>query len=176
MKRVIIRQLDGEGLMGCLKDLTDILLASVQNGASVGFILPYEHAESRAFWNDDIKPLVTSGSRQLFVAWVDQRVVGTVQLGLAEMPNQKHRCEVAKLLVHPGYRGQGIAKNLMHVLEDHARKLGKHLITLDTRTGDAAEPLYRSLGYQTAGMIPDYCRAPEEDRYESTTYMYKVLS
>jgi hypothetical protein len=63
----------------------------------------------------------------------------------------------------------------MAELEDLARRLGRTLLTLDTRTGDSAEPLYASLGYQTAGVIPGYCRHPFEDRLDSTTIMYKVL-
>ena len=44
------------------------------------------------------------------------------------------------------------------------RNCGRSLLTLDTRTGDNAEPLYTSLGYRTAGIIPGYCRDPFEDR------------
>ena len=36
-------------------------------------------------------------------------------------------------------------------------------------------PLYASLGYQTAGVIPGYCRDPFEDRLDPTTIMYKAL-
>ena len=56
-----------------------------------------------------------------------------------------------------------------------ADALGRSLITLDTRTGDKAEPLYTSLGYVTAGIIPDFCRDPFEERMHPTTIMYKHL-
>src|SRR3546814_4925595 len=49
--------------------------------------------------------------------------------------------------------------------------LERSLITLDTRTGDKAEPLYTSIGYQTAGIIPDFCRDTVEDRLDPTTIM-----
>ena len=49
------------------------------------------------------------------------------------------------------------------------------LVTLDTRTGDAAEPLYSGLGYETAGQISQFALAPEGDRIEATTYMFKLL-
>ena len=78
-------------------------------------------------------------------------------------------------MVHPDFRRQGIAKALMADLEGHAGQLGRSLITLDTRTGDMAEPLYASLGYRTVGVIPGYCRDPFEDRLDSTTIMYKTL-
>ena len=79
-------------------------------------------------------------------------------------------------MVHPHFRRQGIARALMAELERQAALRGRKLITLDTRTGDHAEPLYASLGYETAGVIPGYCRAPLDDRLESTTIMYKALA
>ena len=63
----------------------------------------------------------------------------------------------------------------MTALEDLARQRGRRLLTLDTRTGDHAEPLYTSLGYRTAGIIPDYCRDTLEQRFDPTTIMYKAL-
>jgi hypothetical protein len=53
--------------------------------------------------------------------------------------------------------------------------LQRSLLTLDTRTGDKAEPLYTVLGYQTAGVIPQFCRDTREERLDSTTIMYKAL-
>ncbi len=63
----------------------------------------------------------------------------------------------------------------MAELERLAGQRGRSLITFDNRTGDNAEPLYTSLGYQTAGVIPGYFRDPIEDRLYPTTLMYKVL-
>jgi ribosomal protein S18 acetylase RimI-like enzyme len=82
---------------------------------------------------------------------------------------------VSKLLVDPEFRRRGLARALMVAIERRAAGLGRSLLTLDTRTGDKAEPLYASLGYETAGVIPGYCRDPFEDRLDSTTIMYKTL-
>jgi ribosomal protein S18 acetylase RimI-like enzyme len=71
-------------------------------------------------------------------------------------PNQPHRAEVAKLLVAPAARRQGVARALMRQAEAVAQAAGRSLLTLDTRAGDAAEPLYRALGWQEAGRIPGY--------------------
>ena len=40
--------------------------------------------------------------------------------------------------------------------ETEARRLGKILLTLDTRAGDAAENLYRAMGWHEAGRIPGF--------------------
>jgi ribosomal protein S18 acetylase RimI-like enzyme len=156
-------------------ELGALLNACVHDGASIGFVLPHKRADSEAFWTKKVLPGVVDGTRVLFVAQKNGRIVGSVQLDYETPPNQRHRAEVRKLLVHPDFRRRGIAKALMAELERLASRLGRSLITLDTRTGDAAEPLYASSGYRTAGVIPGYCRDPFEDRLDSTTIMYKVL-
>jgi GNAT superfamily N-acetyltransferase len=80
-----------------------------------------------------------------------------------------------KLLVHPDFRGRGIARDLMAKLEGVARAEGLTLLTLDTRTGDMAEPLYLSIGYVLAGVIPEYARAPASPVLEATSFLYKKL-
>lgn len=73
------------------------------------------------------------------------------------------------------HRRQGIARALMAAVEDEARARGRTLLALDTRTGDAAEPLDRSLGFEFAGVIPGYCRDPFVDRLDSTTLIHRRL-
>jgi hypothetical protein len=63
----------------------------------------------------------------------------------------------------------------MQAVENTARKDGRTLITLDTRTGGLAEPLYLSMGYIKAGIIPRYAIDPEGQKLESTTILYKEL-
>ena len=90
------------------------------------------------------------------------------------MPIKRHHAEVSKVLVDPKFRRMGIARALMAGIERLASETGRWLLTLDT-AGDAAEALYRSLGYQLAGVIPSYARNPFEDRYDATRIMYKNL-
>jgi ribosomal protein S18 acetylase RimI-like enzyme len=156
-------------------ELGALLHACVHAGASIGFILPFAAGEAEAFWHDRVLPGVRGGSRVLWVAQQAGRIVGSVQLGYDTLPNQPHRADVSKLLVHPDCRRRGIARALMAALERRAGELGRTLLTLDTRTGDTAEPLYTSLGYRTAGVIPGYCLDPFEPRLDSTTVMYKTL-
>ncbi|MGH8781352.1 GNAT family N-acetyltransferase [Paraburkholderia sp.] len=158
-----------------LRELGELLHACVHAGASIGFVLPFVARDSEAFWTDGVLPGVQAGTRLLLVARQAGHIVGAVQLDYDTMPNQRHRAEVRKLLVHPAFRRRGIARALMHEVESAAARLGRTLLTLDTRTGDDAEPLYASLGYQTAGVIPGYCRDTVEDRLDSTTVMYRTL-
>ncbi len=90
-------------------------------------------------------------------------------------PNQQHRGEVLKLLVHPDARRRGIARRLMLALEDVARAEHRSLLTLDTWTGGYAETLYRSLEYVVVGVIPRYARGSTTPALEPATFMYKEL-
>ncbi len=172
-----VTELRKNDLSEALPALAKILQACVASGASVGFVEPFSIADSEAFWKDQVFPEVIAGRRVLMLARDGRHLAGTVQLITGMLPNQLHRGEVSKLLVHPDFRRRGIARLLMLALMERAEKAGKSLLTLDTRTGDMAEPLYGSLGFEVAGSIPDYCRSPEVNStsLDATTYMYKIL-
>lgn len=169
-------QADAPQLERDLDALADILRAVVYDGAGVSFVVPFSLADSRAFWVHTVLPGVRAGTRRVVVARDHGRIVGTVQLDVATPPNQQHRGEVAKLLVHPAARQRGIARALMHALEAIAAAEGRTLLTLDTWTGSVAEGLYRSLGYTTVGVIPRYARGSLTPDLEPATIMYKELA
>jgi GNAT superfamily N-acetyltransferase len=166
---------DAARLDADLEALADVLHAVVYDGAGVSFVVPFSVDESRAFWVDKVLPGVRARIRRVIVARLGSRIVGTVQIDLATPPNQQHRAEVLKLLVHPRARRRGIAKALMIAIEAVAQAEGRTLLTLDTWTGRAAESLYLSLGYVAAGVIPRYARGSLTPELEPTTIMYKHL-
>lgn len=154
--------------------LSELLVACVEGGASVSFMLPISREKAMRFWlavADD----VAAGRRALLVAEDDEdRLVGTVQLVHATPENQPHRADVAKMLVHPGFRRRGIARRLMAAVETAAREEARTLLVLDTVTGSAAEALYLRAGWQRVGEIPDYALMPDGAPC-STTVFYKSL-
>lgn len=172
---VEIAELGAEGVEAEASALAAVLHACVQDGASVGFVLPFPVSEAEAWWRGSVAPAVRRGVRLVLVARVGDAVVGTVQLDWDTPPNQSHRAEVRKLLVHPGWRRRGVARALMAAVEARALALGRVVLTLDTRTGDAAEPLYGSLGYRVAGIIPRWCVDVRGERFNATTVMYRFL-
>ncbi len=132
-----------------MNDLCEVLIACVNDGASLGFHAPLPRDIARDWWERLPRPGVT-----LLVAEADGRLGGAVQLHSAESANGAHRAEVAKLLVHPAWRRRGVARALMTGLEAEARRAGKSLLVLDTREGDPSNELYSALGYVPGGRIP----------------------
>jgi GNAT superfamily N-acetyltransferase len=169
--------LDDAATLGADTDaLAAILHAAVHGGAGVSFVVPFSIAEARRFWIDRVVPAVRDRSRRVLVARLDGRIVGTVQLDLPWPPNQPHRADVGKLLVHPDARRRGIARALMLALEDLARADGRTLLTLDTVTGAPSEALYRSLGYVELGVLPGFALGSTSRQPEAATFLYKRLA
>jgi GNAT superfamily N-acetyltransferase len=156
-----------------IRQLAEVLLDCVDGGASVSFMQPMSMEKAVAFWRG-VGDGVARGERALLVAEDDAGIVGTVQLVLAQPENQPHRADVAKLLVHRRARRQGLAARLMQAVEPVARECGKSLLVLDTAS-DEAERVYRKLGWQVCGVIPDYALLPQGGLC-ATTYMYRALA
>ena len=169
-----VAALDPASLSQSLERLAEILHACVHDGASVGFVLPFDLNQARAFWREKVGPAVAAAKRIVLIAKLGESIVGTAQLDLDTMPNQRHRGEVSKVLVDPPARRVGVARALMLEIERRAAAEGRWLLTLDT-AGDAAEALYRSLEYRLAGAIPLYARDAIENRFDATRLMYKDL-
>lgn len=154
-------------------ELEELLEDSVRSGASVGFVDPLDRAENRAYW-DDVAAAVGRGRKIILVARQQARVVGSVQLELATKANALHRAEVQKLMVHTSARRHGIGRALMTATEAQARELGRTLLVLDTRGGDAADQLYRTMNYTLLGLVPGYAKS-SSGVHHATAFFYKHL-
>ncbi len=171
--RVTVARLSAAEAETRLEELVDILVDVVDGGASVSFLRPLGRDEALAFWRGAIEA-VEADRRVLLLAADGAGPIGTVQLDLPWYPNQRHRADAMKLLVHRRARRLGAGRMLMLALEDEVRRLGRSLITLDTVTGGPAERLYLSLGYKPAGVIPRFALS-SDGRLEDTSVMYKEL-
>ncbi len=158
-----------ENLLSSLPQFVALLQDTVNGGASVGFLPPLDSHTAEAYW----RGVVTDGVILLAVM-EEGRVVGTVQLALAEKANARHRAEVQKLMVLTEFRGRGIARRLMERLEEIAVEHGRSLLVLDTRRGDVAESLYHKLGYIEAGAIPLFALSANGELHD-TVILYKPL-
>jgi acetyltransferase len=156
-----------------LPHLIHLLQDTVASGASVGFLPPLNAEDAQHYWRTVFQE-VAQGTCVLLVARDVGRIVGSVQLALATKPNARHRAEVQKLFVLSSQRRRGIGRALMHVVEQVARSGERTLLVLDTRQGDSAEQLYRTLGYCEVGVIPAYARSAN-GTLDSTVIFYKTL-
>jgi ribosomal protein S18 acetylase RimI-like enzyme len=171
--QIEIRRLGAAELPAHLDGLAAVLADCVAGGASVSYMAPFSHEQAREAFAG-FAAEVEQGRRLLLSAFADGNLVGTVQVILALPPNQPHRGEIAKLLVHRAARRRGIAELLMERAEAEARAEGKTLLVLDTVTGDGAERLYERLGWTKVGVIPGYALYPD-GRPCDTTVFWKSL-
>jgi GNAT superfamily N-acetyltransferase len=168
-----VLRLDGPEVRRRIKEFGGMLVDCVEGGASVSFMPPFGQADAAAFWLS-VADDCDRGKRIVIAALMDSIAVGTVQILPVQIPNQPHRAEVAKLLVHRRARRRGIAKALMIRAETEAKALKRSLLTFDTTTGDAAEQLYLSLGYVRAGIIPNYAYKPDGMLIDTSVF-YKLI-
>jgi GNAT superfamily N-acetyltransferase len=153
--------------------LGEILADVVEGGAGVSFMLPFTPQDGAAFWRAQTDA-VARGVKTVFVAKDGETIAGTVILERAWAPNQPHRGEVAKMLVHRDFRRRGAATLLMNALLVKARDWGLTLITFDTVTHSPAEAFYRGLGFTCAGRIPGYALSPTGE-VDGTSIFYMKL-
>jgi GNAT superfamily N-acetyltransferase len=156
-----------------LDQLSAVLVDCVAGGASVSFMAPFSQNDALAFFRK-IAASVAADETVLIAARLDGRIVGTVQLGLDTPPNQRHRADVKKMLVHRDARNRGIGAALIAAVEDEAKKRGRWLLVLDTVPGMSGYRLYQRAGWIQSGVIPDYALMPD-GRLCDTALFWKRL-
>jgi acetyltransferase len=169
----MIRTLNIVEYEGCIPRLATLLIDAVDAGAGVSFMAPLARDVAEAFWRKQVADIGSSATLQ-FVAEEKGVIAGTVLLQKAWAPNQPHRAEVAKLLVHRDFRRKGLGTQLMQALEGKARALGLKLITFDAVAHGSVEKFYRDLGYTFVGNIPAYAYA--NGKLDDTALFYKDLT
>lgn len=168
-----MRRLDAAEARAAVDELAEVLFDCVDGGASIGFMAPFTRRDASE-WFAGVVPAVEDGSRVLLAAYDETGVVGTVQIAYPWQPNQPHRGDITKLLVHRRGRGRGIGRALMERAEAEAHADGKTLLVLDAVTGGDAFRLYLRLGWVAVGDVPDFALYPD-GRLCSTTFFYKRI-
>ena len=157
-----------------LEALAGVLVDCVEGGASVSFMASLSKADAESFF-EKVLAEVQQGNRILLAAFINSKLVGTVQILTAMPPNQPHRADVAKLLVLRSARGQRIGSLLMKHVEETSRLAGKTLLVLDTAAGGVAEKLYVNLGWTRVGVIPRYALYPDGAWCDTTVFWKKLF-
>lgn len=104
--------------------------------------------------NNDIK------NETLYVALIDDEIVGTAQSGIDEelfnmeffTKEKKNPRDLSRVAVKKEYQKQGIAKKIIAYIENELRKDGVDYMYLTVgKTNIKAYNLYKSIGYETKG-------------------------
>ncbi|MEV4225418.1 GNAT family N-acetyltransferase [Nonomuraea sp. NPDC049725] len=170
-----IERLTPAAYAGAVKELAEVLADAVDDGASLGFVAPFDRQAAARWWHEQ-EAAVAAGALLVWTARDDAGgIVATAGLSLAGKANARHRAEVVKLLVHRDARGRGLARALLAALERAARTAGITLLLLDTRSGSAAESLYLSEGWTRYGVVPGYAADPDGS-LQDCGFFYKRLT
>ena len=158
---------------GDVRGLATLLLDAVDSNAGIGFLADLTPQEAEAWWRSVLES--SSPRAVILVARDSEGIAGTVQMQPACEPNQPHRADIAKLIVHRRARGRGIARALMEAVEREAHAAGFTLLMLDTCRGGAAEQLYASTGWVRVGEVPGFALNPDGSECD-TVFYYKQLA
>ena len=120
-----------------ITDTTVLELFSEHDDFMIEFLGEDSHYYTRYNENENIE--------NVWVAYVENLPVGCI----AYRTKTDGVGEVKRLFIRNEYRGKGISKELLNLLEKHAREQGCTKLFLDTRiTLEPAVSLYRAVGFE----------------------------
>lgn len=91
-------------------------------------------------------------------------MAGNVVAGYVGSQTVLGESDMMNLAVHPEFRRQGVAQDLVQALIDGLNQRGSHCLTLEVRESNApARKLYEKLGFVQVGIRPNYYQHPRED-------------
>ncbi|MDO4188205.1 MAG: ribosomal protein S18-alanine N-acetyltransferase [Lachnospiraceae bacterium] len=108
---------------------------------------------------DDFREMIKRDNMTYVVALVDGEIIGGAGL----------RCivgdgEITNVAISKAYRGNGYSKPMLSELLLLGKKLGCSAYTLEVRvSNEPAIRLYKSLGFNEAGIRPNFYEKPKED-------------
>ncbi|MEA1909810.1 MAG: GNAT family N-acetyltransferase [Patescibacteria group bacterium] len=109
------------------------------------YLHPYDSEDkviSAVNENSKLTESVESGDINIFVAVIDDKIIGAVRY-----VTKDDITHLSKLVVLKDYRNKGIAKELVRMVELEAKKLNSTKVTLDFMQEKNLRPYYEKLGY-----------------------------
>ena len=89
---------------------------------------------------------------------------GDTVVGYVGSQSSIDEADIMNVAVHPDYRRQGIAENLINTLVAELKNRGCHALLLEVRVSNTpAITLYEKLGFVQVGCRKNYYRNPKED-------------
>jgi GNAT superfamily N-acetyltransferase len=168
-----LRSLSASEAERALPALGAVLVDAVAGGASVNFMAGFTQEAAETFWRGQLAG-IAAGQRILLVAEQAGAILGTLVVSFAPQPNQPHRADIGKMLVHSSARRRGLGRALLQAGEKAALDSGRTLLVLDTETGSAGHRLYAACGWTEVGTIPGYALSTDGEPSGATIF-YKML-
>jgi RimJ/RimL family protein N-acetyltransferase len=143
-----------------LHDLCDAAEAAILDGGGFGWLAPPPRQTMEAYW----KGVLLVPERDLFVARLDGTIGGSAQL-IRPQRNNEAQAFVGSLttfFIAPWARGHGLARRMVELVEQAARKADLKILNLDVReTQERAIQVYDQLGFRRWGTHPHYAFVKE---------------
>ena len=95
---------------------------------------------------------LTDPAREVHVALMDDKIVGTLILHLAGPLNGY----IQTIAVHPDWQQRGLGRRLMTFAEDRIFRQSPNVFLCVSTINLRALKFYETLGYQRVGELPDY--------------------
>jgi RimJ/RimL family protein N-acetyltransferase len=129
--------------------MVDLIHTVAQEG--VYFIVEPENVRTEVAQRESLEK-VDPANECFFVAEVDGVVAGFVDAKRGASAKERHVATLGIALA-PAYRSLGIGPKLMAALEDWARQVGVHKLSLGVfGTNDRARRMYERMGYEVEGI------------------------
>ncbi len=158
---------------GDLDELCDATEPAIRAGGGFGWLRVPPRRLLQRYWQG----VLMVPERELFVARLNRRIVGSVQL-LKPAPNneaQAHAAAMSTFFIAPDARGHGLARGLLRQVEERARTLGFRVLNADVReTQTAAIALCSENGFVRWATNDRY--AFVDGRYVRGFYFTKILT
>lgn len=115
------------------------------------------------------------GLMTAFGTFEGDELLGTVTVEFSARPKERHKAKLIAMYVAPAIRRRGAGRALVRALLDHCRERGDICVVQLTVTegNDAAEALYRAMGFQAFGIEPQAVRL--EAGLRGKVHMWKEI-
>lgn len=153
--------------------LARLLNRVLETDDTVGFPGPIPHEQALQVVAE-LDAAVRGGRSHLLVVENDERAVAQCVLVPSGSPNNRHVGWIFRTMVDPEMRHTGVVRLGMVHLAEKCEALGIEVLCIDVRAGTQAEMIWRHLGFQLIGVLPDYARV--RGKSHEGLYMYQTVA